>query len=274
MPKHAAPRYVRTRRVLRGGAVTLGAAAAGVGVLAGPAQADTHDWSGVAACESGGNWSINTGNGYYGGLQFSQSTWNAYGGQQYASRADLASPAQQIAVAESVLAGQGIGAWPVCGVHLGGGSTSVARSAPAPAPAAAPEPARSPAAAPARQQSSVEHVTRSFSGGGNYVVRPGETLGTIAAAHGTSWQALWASNRSRIADPSRIYTGQHLQVAGAVSSSAAHSGGGGGTYVVRPGDTLVEIAAAHGTSWRAIWANNQSRVADPNLIFPGQHLSV
>src|SRR3954452_20186180 len=75
MPNSAAPRYARTRRFLRGGAVILGAAATSVGVLAAPAQADTHDWSGVAACESGGNWSINTGNGYFGGLQFSQSTW-------------------------------------------------------------------------------------------------------------------------------------------------------------------------------------------------------
>src|SRR5689334_25442353 len=80
-------------------------------------------WDRVAQCESSGNWHINTGNGYYGGLQFSASTWQAYGGGAYASRADLASPAQQIAVAENVLAGQGIGAWPTCGRHLAGGST-------------------------------------------------------------------------------------------------------------------------------------------------------
>jgi hypothetical protein len=78
----------------------------------------THDWNAVALCESGGNWSINTGNGYFGGLQFSQSTWVAYGGLAYAPRADLAAPAQQIAIAEKVLAGQGKGAWPVCGRNL------------------------------------------------------------------------------------------------------------------------------------------------------------
>jgi hypothetical protein len=77
-----------------------------------------HDWTAVAQCESGGNWSINTGNGYYGGLQFSQSTWAAYGGTAYAPRADLATQGQQIAVAEKVLAGQGAGAWPVCGKLL------------------------------------------------------------------------------------------------------------------------------------------------------------
>ena len=112
-------KHARVRRTLRGGAVALGTAAVGIGVLAAPASAAaTHDWSGVAQCESGGNWSINTGNGYYGGLQFSQSTWTAYGGGTYAPRADLATKAQQIAVAERVLAGQGPGAWPVCGRSL------------------------------------------------------------------------------------------------------------------------------------------------------------
>jgi septal ring factor EnvC (AmiA/AmiB activator) len=81
-------------------------------------DSSAHDWTGVARCESGGNWSINTGNGYYGGLQFSQSTWLAFGGAAYAARADLATPSQQIAVAEKVLAAQGVGAWPVCGRSL------------------------------------------------------------------------------------------------------------------------------------------------------------
>ena len=82
-----------------------------------PAPA-AHDWDAVAQCESGGNWSINTGNGYYGGLQFSESTWVAFGGSAYASRADLATRSEQIAVAEKVLAAQGAGAWPVCGRSL------------------------------------------------------------------------------------------------------------------------------------------------------------
>jgi LysM repeat protein len=73
------------------------------------------DWAAIAACESGGDWSISTGNGFYGGLQFTEQTWLAYGGGQYASSANLATESQQIAVAERVLAGQGIGAWPVCG---------------------------------------------------------------------------------------------------------------------------------------------------------------
>ncbi|HEY8301173.1 MAG TPA: transglycosylase family protein [Jatrophihabitans sp.] len=83
-----------------------------------PASTSGLNWDAVAACESGGNWAINTGNGFYGGLQFTISTWDAYGGQSYAPRADLASRDAQIAVAEKVYASQGAGAWPVCGANL------------------------------------------------------------------------------------------------------------------------------------------------------------
>lgn len=72
------------------------------------------DWSAIAYCESGGNWAANTGNGYYGGLQFTQGTWAGYGGTAYATRADLASASEQIAVAERVLSAQGPAAWPNC----------------------------------------------------------------------------------------------------------------------------------------------------------------
>jgi peptidoglycan hydrolase-like protein with peptidoglycan-binding domain len=101
--------------------------------LSAPAQAAGSVWDAVAACESGGNWSINTGNGYYGGLQFSRSTWNAFGGARYAPQAHLASKAAQIATAQRVLASQGPGAWPVCSRRAGlnranGGSFSAPRA--------------------------------------------------------------------------------------------------------------------------------------------------
>jgi len=96
-------------------AAQAAAPAAGPASTAAPASSGGANWSAIASCESGGNWSANTGNGFYGGLQFTQQTWLAYGGGQYASSANLATPAQQIAVAQRVLAGQGIGAWPVCG---------------------------------------------------------------------------------------------------------------------------------------------------------------
>ena len=97
--------------------------------------------NGIASpsCESGGNWGINTGNGYHGGLQFSQGTWAAHGGGEYATSANQATRDQQIAVAERVLATQGRGAWPVCGRGLSGATPrNVLADAPAPAPDAPP----------------------------------------------------------------------------------------------------------------------------------------
>ncbi|MFD2094220.1 transglycosylase family protein [Blastococcus deserti] len=194
--------YSMTRalnRSIRGGAVLLGAAAIGVGVFAAPAAAAEHNWDGVAECESGGNWSINTGNGYYGGLQFSQSTWEAYGGLEFAPRADLATKEQQIVVAERTLDGQGVGAWPTCGKYL----TENTAAAPA-EPAAAPAPAPAEPAAPASTSSS----------GGTYTVQPGDTLAEIAAAQGVEggWEGLWALNRDTVSDPDVIYVGQRLKV--------------------------------------------------------------
>ncbi len=89
-----------------------GAPSGGRGVTGGPGQSWSADWNATAQGESGGNWSINTGNGYYGGLQFAQSSWDTAGGQQYAPRADLASPYQQAMTAERLYAMQGPGAWP------------------------------------------------------------------------------------------------------------------------------------------------------------------
>ncbi|WP_328656569.1 transglycosylase family protein [Nocardia salmonicida] len=90
------------------------------GLATGTASAAAYNWDGVAQCESGGNWGINTGNGYYGGLQFSQSTWAANGGQ---GSAHNASKDEQIRVAENVLASQGVGAWPHCGKFLQSGAS-------------------------------------------------------------------------------------------------------------------------------------------------------
>jgi uncharacterized protein YabE (DUF348 family) len=84
-----------------------------------PQVADATVWDAVARCEAGGNWSINTGNGYYGGVQFDQSTWERSGGLRYAPRADLATREEQIAVAQTVLERQGWGAWPVCSGRAG-----------------------------------------------------------------------------------------------------------------------------------------------------------
>jgi hypothetical protein len=191
MPQHDRSR-TPSRALRRGAVVLTGAAALSALALPGSASAAEHNWDGVAQCESSGNWHINTGNGYYGGLQFSASTWAAYGGHEFASNAHLASKEQQIVVAERTLDGQGVGAWPNCGKYLTRAS-SVQAAAPA---AAAPE------------RASREDRAAS----GSYVVRAGDTLGTIAARHGISWRELHAQNRDRVSDPNRIYVGQSLVV--------------------------------------------------------------
>ena len=98
-----------TAKIAAAGALVVAPLALGTGTAA---AASESQWDAVAACESGGNWSTNTGNGYYGGLQFSPSTWAANGGSGLPHNA---SKAEQIRVAENVLATQGAGAWPSCG---------------------------------------------------------------------------------------------------------------------------------------------------------------
>jgi hypothetical protein len=83
-----------------------------------PAPDPSGVWDRIAQCESGGNWSINNGNGYYGGLQMLGSTWVAYGGTEFAPSADLATREQQIVVAERIKADVGYGAWPACSRKL------------------------------------------------------------------------------------------------------------------------------------------------------------
>lgn len=120
--------------------IALGGAALGAaGIAFAPtaSAAPDSDWDRLAQCESGGNWAINTGNGYHGGLQFSPSTWNAHGGQEFAPYAYQASREQQIVVAERVLASQGWGAWPACSAKLGLSSAPTQRTAPVSSPAAA-----------------------------------------------------------------------------------------------------------------------------------------
>lgn len=188
----------------------------------GAAQAAPVDtWDKVAACESGGDWRINTGNGYYGGLQFSQHTWAAYGGTRYAPRADLATKGQQITVAEAVLRAQGPGAWPVCSVR-----GRLSRSGPPAAEAANRGAARS-AKPPAEHhpkrtvKPSGQHGPRRAAGSGSgsgimsgsYTVRSGDTLSRIATRGSVSggWKALYHANRRTIGvNPHLIHPGQRL----------------------------------------------------------------
>ncbi|MEU7065366.1 transglycosylase family protein [Streptomyces sp. NPDC046161] len=112
----------RKKSALAVTATALFALAAPLLTSTGASAASVSTWDKVAQCEAGGNWGINTGNGYYGGLQISMSTWRAFGGTQYASRPDQATKQQQILTGEKILAGQGQGAWPSCGPAAGLGA--------------------------------------------------------------------------------------------------------------------------------------------------------
>jgi LysM repeat protein len=188
------------------------AVGAPLGIAAAPAQAEgSVNWDKVAACESGGRWDINTGNGFYGGLQFTPGTWKANGGS---GSAHNASRGEQIRVAENVLRSQGIKAWPHCGPKgLGGGSAPAKSSAPAKKAApkkAAPKkaaPKKGPAPKAAPMQQAAPHTAT-----GGYVVKAGDTLSKIADQLNVQggWQALHLKNKNIVSNPNLIFPGQRL----------------------------------------------------------------
>ncbi|EST36908.1 hypothetical protein N566_15765 [Streptomycetaceae bacterium MP113-05] len=210
--------------------VTAGGAGLALPLVAtGTGQAAAENtWDRVAECESSGRWHVDTGNGYFGGLQFSQSTWEAFGGTRYAARADLATQEQQIAVAERVLEGQGPQAWPDCGPRAGLGTDGSPAQA---SPVAAPESraARTPAtpdtqtaqtAQTAQTKASREKraaAARAERRGKatSYEVAGGDSLSSIARRQEVSggWPALYERNRSVVGgDPDLILPGQRLSL--------------------------------------------------------------
>ncbi|WP_406496982.1 transglycosylase family protein [Streptomyces sp. NBC_01604] len=216
--------------------VTAGGAGMAMPLIgAGVAQAaDVDTWNKVAACESTNDWNINTGNGYYGGLQFSQSTWEAYGGTRYAPRADLATKDQQIAVAEKVLDGQGPGAWPTCSVRAGltrGGDTPDIR--PAGTGDSTPKKSGSGSAADVQPQTTPQSRAGTAE---MYTVVRGDSLSEIADAERIpgGWRGLYTANRKTIgSDPDLIVPGQRLKLRGgqetAGTTTTTQSGSGRST---------------------------------------------
>jgi LysM repeat protein len=209
----------KASRVIAIAGVT-GAAVAAPLMASGSASAATaSEWDAVAQCESGGNWSINTGNGYYGGLQFSASTWSAYGGTQYASTADQASKEQQIQIAEKVLASQGKGAWPVCGKGLssaGYSGGSAQSSGSTETRETEQQPASRSDERPAQTQKTVTTPTgkKVKKGDGEYKVVKGDTLSSIATEQKVEggWAKLFELNKDIITDANLIYPGQQLHL--------------------------------------------------------------
>jgi LysM repeat protein len=221
--KHRRPSKATRVATLAG---VTGVAIAAPLMAAGNASAATaSEWDTVAQCESGGNWSINTGNGYYGGLQFSASTWAAYGGTAYASTANQASKSQQISVAEKVLASQGKGAWPVCGnglsgaAYSGGGSSSSSGSNSSSKSTTERSTSNTTASRSAERPAAKKTVStptgkKVKKGDGEYKVVKGDTLSSIAEKHKVKggWQQLFKLNKSIIDDADFIYPGQQLHL--------------------------------------------------------------
>ncbi|WP_427920542.1 transglycosylase family protein [Streptomyces sp. cg40] len=220
--KHRRPSKATRVATLAG--VTGVAIAAPLMATGSASAATASEWDAVAQCESGGNWSINTGNGYYGGLQFSASTWAAYGGTAYASTANQASKSQQIAVAEKVLASQGKGAWPVCGTGLSsaaysGGSSSSSSSSSSSKATTERSTTDTTASRSAERPAVKKTVTtptgkKVKKGDGEYKVVKGDTLSSIAEKHKVKggWQQLFKLNKSIIDDADFIYPGQQLHL--------------------------------------------------------------
>jgi LysM repeat protein len=204
---------------------------------AGPADAASKTvWDKVAKCESGGRWHIHTGNGFYGGLQFSSSTWKAHGGKKYASKAHKASKAEQIAIARRVLATQGRRAWPHCGkkAHLtkkngkaskrakpstnpGVKKKAKKKSSPASTPpksSTAPATGSSTSAKAGSSAKSAVAKKRSKSTAKYIKVKRGDTLAKIAKRHHVKggWKALWKLNKSKLKNPNHLKVGVKLKI--------------------------------------------------------------
>lgn len=224
-------------------ALAIGGAVAATMSMPAANAVDGATWDALAQCESGGNWSINTGNGFYGGLQFTQQSWNGVG---MSGSPATATRAQQIEAGERLLAIQGWGAWPACSAKLGlYGKTGAAptyteptttvaaqsqtqqtytapaaQAAPAApaaqaAPAAVEAPAAAPAAAPAVEAPvAAAPVAAPKAAAGTYTVVPGDSLSLIAAKLGVAggYQAIAAANTDIIYNVDLIFPGQVLTI--------------------------------------------------------------
>ena len=238
--------------VRRSAAGLAGVAIAGAGLtaLSAPATAaPVSTWDALAQCESTGNWSINSGNGYYGGLQFSPSTWRAFGGSGMPHQA---SKSEQIRVAENTLAAQGWGAWPACSAKLGlygtpssANVTTQSVDSNAAAERAAAKQAAAAERAAAKQAAAAER----------------------AAANKAAAAERAATNKAAAVQQAQVQQSERASSVTPVERSAK-------TVTVKPGDTLAKLAKAHGVDggWKALHAANADTVTNPNLIFVGQSL--
>lgn len=251
-------------------AAPLAVAAVGA-TLVSPAQAvDTATWDALAQCESGGNWNINTGNGFYGGVQFTQQSWNGVG---MSGSPHGASKAAQIEAAERLLAAQGWGAWPACSAKLGlSGKTG-----------AAPTYQQT-----QQQQQVVQPVQQPKNTTTAAVQAPVNQVAATSQqpvkAQTPQWnttsttQAATPAVQAQAAPVTPVNTPKAPAPQAAVSNvpAAAPAASGGYQYQVRAGDTLSIVANRLGVpgGWERLWEANKSTVSNPNLIYPGQILTI
>ncbi|GAA3286140.1 transglycosylase family protein [Nesterenkonia halobia] len=264
------------KKIVGGGmaAATL----AGVGVAATAPAANASVWDQLAQCESGGDWSANTGNGFYGGLQFTPSSWAAVGGSGMPHEA---SKAEQIQRAEKLQSMQGWGAWPACSAKLG------LSGDPAPAPEPEPEPAdqgptdaeleaQRQAEAEAEQQAQAEAEAEAQRQAEQQAQAEAEQQAQAEAEAEAQRQAEQQAQAEAQAQ-AQAEAEQQAQ-AEAQQQSAAQSAEvevSGETHQVQSGDTLAKIAAEHGIeNWRDLLNANADQIEDPNLIFVGDELKL
>ncbi|MFE4871927.1 transglycosylase family protein [Streptomyces sp. NPDC056682] len=309
--RHRRPRQAPALVVAAG--VTGSAIALPLLAATGANAADASTWNQVATCESGGMWSADFGNGLYGGLQFSQTTWETYGGTDYAQRADLASRAQQIAVAEKVLAAQGPKAFGSCadGITKGGAAADVDPGLPAtPDPADTPllptTPAtKTPGTAPTPTTPTGSATTTP---GGTQTAdpakpatppastpaSPGKHRGAPSPEEGSGATPGPTGSTAPTGQPAPTGkpapTGQSDSGSSSDSRDAGRASRGDGSsrdvgntpaangdYTVHPGDSLSAIATANKIQggWPALYHANEHLIGtDPNLILPGQSLDL
>ncbi|NUK01588.1 LysM peptidoglycan-binding domain-containing protein [Streptomyces lunaelactis] len=287
----------RHRRPRQAPAIVVAAGVTGSAIAipllgAGSASAaDAATWDRVAECESGGMWSADLGNGYYGGLQFSPETWQDFGGTAYAPSADLASRSQQIAVAEKVLDAQGPGEWAGCAALAGltndGAATGVDPGAmPTPGQGAPTEPAAPttpPSAEPSRTAKDSKPATatpdsaeagadaNADSGNGKHRGTPGETAepGNTDNERETGRHASRGDGAARDGAGSTDETGE--------AGKAGNADAAPGDYTVRAGDSLWSIVDEQKLpgGWSALYKANEKAIGgDPDLILPGQSLDL
>ncbi|MEU9757157.1 transglycosylase family protein [Streptomyces althioticus] len=268
--------------------------------------ADGETWDRVAECESGGSWSQNTGNGYYGGLQLTQDDWENYGGLEFAPSADAASRNQQITVAERILADQGVGKWRACGLLTGlnqdtgspdvdpgvpsgaeqgdtrtGGTSTSSGSPESGDSSASPSPsatsgssdtsgeAKSDADASASPSASITPESDESDKSGRSA---GSSAATESEDGGSGRHRGPSAQEDVTADAGTPSSGRHASPSTDTSAGIADD-----RYTVQDGDSLASIADSLALTggWTALYVENQQVIGDdPDLILPGQRLLV